>query len=515
MLRRLKSPYVAVTLIFTCLYTAMFMLMPMMFDDVWFRYYLQPFLHEPSWANLWEGLIENHRVCAVEDNVRIPNTIMPLLVIFTNRIPAVLNGACVGLSLWLGAEVTGVWRKSPLGFSLWIVGFTLLLPWADHMFGVAFATNYVPLTALTLTVCLLFLRDRTSPWLLLSISFLTGMWHEAGIATLLGCVTAVALFFRKYRNKQAAGIAAGCIAALSVYFLAPATAAKLGESAPTLRSFFTFSFNIIYGIWYFVYLLAMAFCLAFKSVRARLLNPATMLCAGGATAGWILFRLFPYTDHTAWPMLVFVALGAACIVKATVPANRISIAVAIIITTACTVQSALCLPWFARLRHEQEYAVALAGANPGKSGLFAPLTLPAEQPLYLFGHPNFNSLMKYGYPVTHVVPERLKDFSPEKAESIGLDGTEAYLYNGLIVLPNQPLEQVHWNCMVEYNGKDILPSYCIRSYFMNEAGTFVHVRPYQPLRKAAMSTVTGFRLDTDNLRIDPYECLYEIDYIRN
>ena len=65
------------------------------------------------------------------------------------------------------------------------------------------------------------------------------------------------------------------------------------------------------------------------------------------------------------------------------------------------------------------------------------------------------------------------------------------------------------------NGFKILPSYCIRSYFTNEAGTFVHVRPYQPLRKSAMSTVTGFRLDTDNLRIDPYECLYEIDYIRN
>ena len=112
MLTRLKSPYVAVTLVFTALFIAMFRLMPVMHDDIWYRYYLYDYMQNPTWDNFLKGFLDNFEFRSTKDNIRIPNLIMPVLIGFTNWIPAILNGCCLGLTVWLGAKLTGIWRRS-------------------------------------------------------------------------------------------------------------------------------------------------------------------------------------------------------------------------------------------------------------------------------------------------------------------------------------------------------------------------------------------------------------------
>ena len=511
MLTRLKSPYVAVTLVFTALFIAMFRLMPVMHDDIWYRYYLYDYMQNPTWDNFLKGFLDNFEFRSTKDNIRIPNLIMPVLIGFTNWIPAILNGCCLGLTVWLGAKLTGIWRRSAAGFTVWLLGVLYMLPWACYMFGTAYATNYVPTMVLMLLCTLLYFRPRTSVWTLFGISLLSSLWHESALATLVGGTCGLMIFDRSYRDRRSAAVLAGCLIAFAVYFLASATTNRIGWEF-NMWEFKHLTSGIFYSIWFYIYVIVVAVLLMKKSTRTRIWTPLLIYITAGAVAGWCVHRVFSSNERASWMMLVFTALGFAVIVRTFVRSSKLVRLSSAALILLCMAQHAACLPWFQRLRNEQEYAVALAKANPRKESLFAPMTLPTEQPLYILGRPNFNSYNQFGFPLFQVVPDRLRDFSPEKATPIGMDGCEAYLYKGLIVLPYQRIDQTNRLCDVRYGTSYPRLTSCSISYFSNDAGKFVLIRVSHQLNLIINEDITGFYL-RDYSYDNQFAYLYDVKYL--
>lgn len=368
------------------------------------------------------------------NHFRLPNLLMPLVILLPKWLPALLSGAALCAILQLGAALGGFSRR-PLPAVLFIAAMTLFFPWVDQMYLTSFQLPYLWGSAMSLWLMWLILRRRGRCAGVAALALATGLWHEALAGPLLAGIGALWVVSPRHRDRRA--IYAAICLALGIGVIA---LPLFWRSFPTAHAFFESRQALVYPILLPTAAYAVACCAAAARPRQRMQEHVFMLTVAlTAAAVTIYFNAGPRTD----------ALGSVCALAGLcgfIPASRRPrwILSAIIFSAVLAHTAAvdnMCL----RLRDETRRALAAARDN-GTATVFARMTLREDAPWYLFQKPYYDwfahrrpievlnaTYFPGGTPIK-VVPAVLRDFSPESATAVP-GNAGVLLYRGYTVGP--------------------------------------------------------------------------------
>lgn len=486
-------PYLTFLFILTVIFTAMFWILPPMLDDWWFLRYMDRFSASPSWNNFFDDSVEAFNFRINFDNGRFPNLFGSPIMLIPKWIRALFLGLSFGASLYFGSRVSDTWKKSPIGFSVLAACFVFLLPWYDSMYITMFALNYVVPSAIMLGIAwLIFCRKPLrNPIYCLLIACFCGWWHEAFTAMAIGGLVGVLLCFKEYRRTDVFCWLFGFIIAFAFIYFVPATSYKAGGMM-NVANYFNLRLGFGLGFPFYIFIIFLTTALVFSKTRKLAYTPVMAFITGGAVAGFVIWRMFMTGYRTAWPMLLMSSLGIAYIVRLICTGRtKVYNILAICIALFVVLQQALTLPWFVKFNSEVRQANETAAKLKDDQVAFIKLTTEHSAPLYTLNRPNFGLYQSSGFPSDKVFPEELRDFSPEKAISIGV-GCDAYLYKNIIVIDNLD-ENTSWDANIFFDGKPYLTTVgcCM---FSNDSGRHYYILTGHVFDKSHFHSITGIEL---------------------
>ncbi|MCM1068065.1 MAG: hypothetical protein NC418_10890 [Muribaculaceae bacterium] len=485
------EPYLTFTILISGLYALMFYLQPPMMDDGWFESYSSDFIANPSFSTFINCLTDSVIFRINEDNGRIVNLLGNFLVIIPKPILGILLGACVGLTLYFGAILSKSWKNSLPAFTLLSLSLAYVLPWFDGMFTTMHALNYVLPSAISFATIILFLSDkiRNKP-LSFILFFIIGTFHEAFSAALIGGIIGVVITVPRYRSARSIAMILGLLAAI-IYLGSIPGASRRGNGMFGIAGLWQLSLGIVTATPYYVFVIVTLLCMFFRKMRKRLFSPTLAFLFGGALAGWLVWRCFMSDYRIPWIMLLFTAPGLAYLFSKLLPSlkSSISTSVALLILILIIIQSTVSVVWFYKMKREVMLAINTTTQSPDKSGIFLPIHTSDTAPIYLLGKPTFDVYLTPGYPFDRIVPEALKDFSPQKARRLS-GNVEAYYYKDYIVLkiPDSSIEK--WNCTVYFDGKPV-STVGNQALFYCSDGEYSYFLPIYITMPRHLYTITG------------------------
>jgi hypothetical protein len=165
--------------IFAAAYICLYILYPWSFDDVWYSFYLHDYLEGIDRSFPWDAIRQTISYHYANDNARLGNMILPLLLI----LPRWIGGTVFGIIT--AAIAAYIPRFAPrhsnstilLLLSMFLV--TFALPWHETMVTLTFAINYLPPTLLSLIILNRWIRpDRRISYWTIPLCIILGFWHE-------------------------------------------------------------------------------------------------------------------------------------------------------------------------------------------------------------------------------------------------------------------------------------------------------------------------------------------------
>lgn len=476
------------------IFTACFWLHPKLMDDWWFIQHNRHYLRDPSWKSFLQSVTENLSYRFFNDNGRIPNLFGAPIMLLPDWVRAVGLGLCVGLMIYLGALITGVWRRSIFGFSVLVASFVFLIPWFDSMFINMFPLNYLVASVLMLWVGYLALYHPDMKWGYAAAGGLVlGMWHEAFTAAAIGGILGLLIAFPSYRKASVWAWCAGMIMAMVYFINVPATGNKMDSY---LWISLDLSQGKLLGLPFYLYVTIVCLGLAIPRWRPRFFTPVMGLVFGSALGGFLLWRCFMGAYRSSWPMLMYSGLGLALVVSlfrsGKSVTGRIMAAILLLISVA---QPLATVPWFVKIRHDDQAINDVMWSNLGvDSTFFVEMTTEETVPVYTLNRPNFALLLLQPSVYRRVVPAFLKDFAPERATPIGR-GCEAYLYKNHIVLKDpEPGHRILHSLIGFADGK-VLNIECSYTPFVTDAGTFYYASTRHAFERRHMSHIVWFEIE--------------------
>lgn len=427
-----KSPFGYTTFFLWLLYFAMYYIHPYLGDDLWYRSAIPAEVSLGSFFDAWgKSIVEHFRV----DNARLGNIIATPIMILPKWIEALFLSACATLTPVLTARLAGVWNKNLALYVLLIFLCAYVLPWHDAMFTLIFAINYVPAGVLMLWCFLLMTSDKHhSLCMAIIAALLTGFWHEAFGAAVVGAALCSMLFCRQMRTLRTCLLAAG--AAVGMIFLVVIVP---GMHRYGLLQNFDLLEALRYNRWYnllIITVLIITTCAAIFKRFGKDISMSALTCLFGAMlASWLIWTL-NLTVRSVWPVLLcsFVMLAMSLRVLLCKTDSRWLRIGSLIVAAMIFIQMAATLPYFDDLRHSAQTTEAQWRACPNAEFYFTDAPLPSEVPLYTLGRPSMGEAYCEYQPFARCVPQRLRSFKPADSSEVGC-GSTAWLYQGCIVLP--------------------------------------------------------------------------------
>ena len=481
-MQRLSRYYYSGTLVVIgVLLFIMFDLHPYLCDDWRFRMPMSEFLSEPSLHSFFDGWDSSVKSCFYEDNGRIPQLLASVMVVMPRWIMAILLSASVCVCIFLSAKIAGIWMRHPISFGILVLVWVFAMPWPDYMFGIMFAANYLPPAALMLSILWLLIRSKLRVWSAVVLGLLVGCSHELYCAAMIVVTLAFIAFDNGLRGKVAYVLLASLFVSMAYLYCVPGTAVRASSKSLLEGLANPFAYAYI-GVLFYVYLIIAAVALSIKSWRRGIDMRILLLCISGASAGWLVWRVFLGGQRLVWCLDIFSAIGIVALLSV-IPLKRVpmnsALAVGVSMIVICFAHLSMCIPWFGRMHREVECVRLMAATD--RSALFYNLTTPDDAPWFLFGKPNFNIYNSEWHDLDFVVPVALKEFRPKLC--INSVGRPVYLYDGLMVLPSSGINTRSAVMNISY-GEFTNESACsLRPFTGADGKEYLYVCPYyRPLR---------------------------------
>ena len=173
--------------------------MPKYYDDYWYMWHLYPWfetqgiLYPENGGNIfsagipWQGIFDTWVEHYNEDNIRLPNMLVPVFLLFPKWIGSGLMVLLSGWTIVLVLKVSNIdWHKSPLVPPV-IFYWMFMMPWRDYFGALDYQFNYI-LSSWVALILLTFLHPDgrcagKSEWNLkcagvFLLAFITGICHE-------------------------------------------------------------------------------------------------------------------------------------------------------------------------------------------------------------------------------------------------------------------------------------------------------------------------------------------------
>ncbi|MDE6611963.1 MAG: hypothetical protein K2K22_05315, partial [Muribaculaceae bacterium] len=186
----------------TALLFVMFTLHPALIDDIRFREPLSAFLADGTAASFFDNWQSSVVECLRVDNGRIPQLLATVLVVLPRWAVAFVLSLSVWLCVMFSARIAGVWQRHPFLFALMVFMWVFCMPWADFMFTIMFAANYLPTGAVMLFALWLFVNRKLKVWSAVALGLVAGAGHEMYCAAMIAGGAVLCVLHKEYRTKE-------------------------------------------------------------------------------------------------------------------------------------------------------------------------------------------------------------------------------------------------------------------------------------------------------------------------
>lgn len=489
-----KSQYIYYWLslfVIIALFFIMFGLHPDLCDDLRFKAPMAGFIENPTFSNFCSCWANSVVDCLRIDNGRIAQLFASVIVTLPKWVMAAILSVSVAGCIFFSAMIAGVWGKHHLLYGILVSVWIFIMPWSDFMFGLMFASNYIPTGALMLLTLWMFLRLRLKVWSSVILGLLVGCSHELYCAAMIALAVSLVICYKEYRNCQSYLLLASLVVSLVYLYCVPGTGVRSGM----LNVFGGFS-NLLssayLGVLLYVYVILFVVVCIDKRWRSDLNMRIQVVCMAGAFTGWLIWRLFMGGQRLLWCLDIFSIIGIVSLLVAW-PYKKIRYSISkclsVSVMVICILHLVLCLPWFMRMHREVEEVQSMRSDTDDY--VFYDLTKPIDAPWYILGKPNFNIYNSSWYSLDYVVPKILKSFNASKGKNIGV-GTDIFMYEDYLVVPC--IGQKNNASVVisaDYDGLIIVVDAAVRKFSADDGLDYQYIVPiYTPLRTVGRELVS-------------------------
>ena len=378
-----KSQYIYYWLslfVIIALFFIMFGLHPDLCDDLRFKAPMAGFIENPTFSNFCSCWANSVVDCLRIDNGRIAQLFASVIVTLPKWVMAAILSVSVAGCIFFSAMIAGVWGKHPLLYGILVSVWIFIMPWSDFMFGLMFASNYIPTGALMLLTLWMFLRLRLKVWSSVILGLLVGCSHELYCAAMIALAVSLVICYKEYRNCQSYLLLASLVVSLVYLYCVPGTGVRSGM----LNVFGGFS-NLLssayLGVLLYVYVILFVVVCIDKRWRSDLNMRIQVVCMAGAFTGWLIWRLFMGGQRLLWCLDIFSIIGIVSLLVAW-PYKKIRYSISkclsVSVMVICILHLVLCLPWFMRMHREVEEVQSMRSDTDDY--VFYDLTKPIDAP---------------------------------------------------------------------------------------------------------------------------------------
>lgn len=412
---------------------------PWFSDDINYRLDLgthATYLENYSLSTIFEQFVRR-TTC---DNSRLANLTMYLLLPLPTWITGILTSA---MSLIAVLACCLIIRRPINTLQLLFVssGFILFLPWTDQLYAFDFQLNYIWGCAFCFTIALVTLSKRDISRVLLFVATLfAGAWQECeALPTLMGLV-AVFVSFRRMRNPRIIIAITALLIGLAWLWFSPG-----GRYYRTMDWWpFDRRMDIIYA--YCVPISAYIITAFVYSIRKGRMSVVHTFFATIALTSMLVMLCNPRGPRICTIGMLAAVSGFAALI----PDNpRRGLKTLTYILTTLSVANIVTTDTVAvkqRIAYDHLVGIATSGNLTADTIVFTNIILREYAPLLAMQKPHynlfaqeqhvglFNRFYSKDFRWVWPAPSELKDFSPEKADTLG-GGSGFMVYRGMIVGP--------------------------------------------------------------------------------
>lgn len=389
----------------------------------------------------WDAYLANIGNIFRYDHFRLPNLLMPAVILMPRIWPALLGGVALLLIFIVGARMGGFAGRR-LWATLFIASIVVCFPWVDQLYQICFQLPYLWGSAGGLVIIAEYLKNaRRRPAADLFLCLVLGFWMEAFAVAILGAIVATALLFKKFRNgvslRYAIALAAGILCTLL-----PVIVTGHFQYWPFLEGRMMLIYLYLLPVVAALALWAVAAC---RGRREAVSGPALVMLMAVALISAAEALYFKTGPRVAAFGIVCALIAVFMLLGRMFPASdglwaRVAAYVSAAAVTAHLIYvGVLC----ARLGEETDYVVERYRAGDGL--IFAPMTLrsdvawPALQKPYFDWFAHRSTLVPFRKAYGNidryfsVVPEDLRDYSEDRAVAVpGTAGIRLYGKNRMV-----------------------------------------------------------------------------------
>lgn len=313
------SGYGVFLIVFFAAFGFFFIVPPKTYDDYLFLWHIWPWFERqgvmlPEWGGdvwnygmPWDMISETWKNCYLTDNVRLPNLVAPLLLLFPRWVGGVVVTLLFVLMIVPAFRLAGVnpWRSRlvPVAVVLW----TWFLPWHDYFTSIDFCLNYFMPAALALWLLDFLLRDGARngvmPAVLSSaLGLLVGWSHEEVGLSVCAALLVMICVYNDWRRPAVICTCVGMIASVAVIMSVPGMRFRV-EDDMFIRTSFAERLCVYWQTEVFNYslmlLLAVVAAMRFR-LRQALANPLLVFVLVSATVNVLPMLIIGYRGRVVF-----------------------------------------------------------------------------------------------------------------------------------------------------------------------------------------------------------------------
>ncbi len=424
--------------IFSILIAVGFYYFPLISDDLKSIIFCkETFLYDSTldFDAFWENIIFIFKT----NHFRLPNVLMPLIILLPKWIPAFLSGASLFYIYIAGAKL-GSFAGSLNSMILYIFGIVFIFPWIDQLYLISFQAPYLWGAAFSILLLKwIFDKDRPSNILLFLFCVFLGTWQEAYAGTIVAACICLMIFYRTYRTMPITIIIIGLCCGMAINSLPLILFNKW-----TRWTFLEDRMIMIYPYVFITLVFVPVFLIVYKKNKS-VLNPFILTLLEISIASSIMAIYFKTGARVAGLGIICSIIGIISLLKARIAAcgglfsKALFGAIGLITLVHIIVVDIECY----KLGNETDYVVNRYRSH-NESPVFATMTfrenapwIALQKPYYdWFAHSRtlelFNCIYGNDSVMLEVAPAELRQFDIEKSELI--PGTaHIYWYKGNMV----------------------------------------------------------------------------------